>query len=98
MSNMSYCRFQNTLKDLMDCQNALEEFFTGADDSDLSADELRAAHQLVETCLSIAQLVGDQRSIDIDADDALNQSTITDIFDDINDLRSEGGQEESDDE
>lgn len=26
MSNMSYCRFHNTLLDLQDCKNALEEY------------------------------------------------------------------------
>ena len=26
MANMSYCRFHNTLADLEDCENALDEF------------------------------------------------------------------------
>ena len=28
MPNMSYCRFQNTYRDLHDCTNALEELIT----------------------------------------------------------------------
>jgi len=44
MSNMSYCRFGNTLRDLQDCVMALE------DGGDLSASELRSAMQMVETC------------------------------------------------
>lgn len=34
MSNMSYCRFQNTLGDLGDC-------YENMDDNDLSKDELK---------------------------------------------------------
>lgn len=34
MSNMSYCRFQNTLSDLQDCYNAMQE--TTTDKSDIN--------------------------------------------------------------
>jgi len=44
MANMSYCRFENTLRDLQDCVMALE------DGGDLSASELSSAMQMVETC------------------------------------------------
>jgi len=45
MSNMSYCRFENTLRDLQDCVMALE-------DSDLESggSEMEAAMQMIETC------------------------------------------------
>jgi hypothetical protein len=46
--NMSYCAFQNTLEDLRQCQEILEE------GDELSEDELRAARKLVEICRSIA--------------------------------------------
>lgn len=49
MSNMSYCRFQNTLSDLRDCADALEE-----DDEPLSSEEARAAIKLIEECFRIA--------------------------------------------
>ncbi len=46
MSNMSYCRFQNTLNDLWDCKDHLDE--------DLSDDEERARKRLIELCREIA--------------------------------------------
>ena len=48
MSNMSYCRFQNTLNDLRDCRDALEEPF-----DDLSDDEKVAALEMIEVCKEI---------------------------------------------
>jgi len=47
MPNMSYCRFQNTLNDLRDCQEHIE-------DKDLSKDELQAKHTLIDLCIDIA--------------------------------------------
>lgn len=50
MTNMGYCRFQNTLGDLEDCEQA-----EGLYDPDLlSEDERRARKQLIELCRSIA--------------------------------------------
>lgn len=39
--NMSYCRFQNTLKDLRDCYNHLH-------DKDMSDEEWKARQEIVE--------------------------------------------------
>ena len=47
MANMSYCRFQNTNQDLMDC---LENM----DDDDLSHDERVARWSLIKKCVQIA--------------------------------------------
>lgn len=47
MSNMSYCRFQNTLEDLMDCQ----EYF----DKRLSGDEMYARRKMLRICKQIAK-------------------------------------------
>jgi len=49
MSNMDYCRFQNTLGDLRDCLAALE------DNDDLSEEEARARKALVKVCAEIAE-------------------------------------------
>lgn len=46
MANMSYCRFENTLRDLMDCLNAIEE--EGLDTLE-SKYEREAAEDLVYT-------------------------------------------------
>lgn len=52
MSNMSYCRFQNTLADLEDCEKALCELIDSA--KELSKEELWAARALVDVCIAIA--------------------------------------------
>ena len=49
MSNMSYCRFENTLGDLRDCAQNL-----GAE-KPLSVDEARARKFLVRICAEILQ-------------------------------------------
>ena len=48
MGNMSYCRFQNTLEDLRDCYEHLNDFDT------LEGEEKRAAKELIKLCKSIA--------------------------------------------
>ena len=52
MSNMGYCRFENTLHDLQDCQAHIE-------DSLNSESEISARKRLIEICAEIAELVGD---------------------------------------
>ena len=47
MSNMSYCRFRNTLGDLKDCYDNME-------DAPESAEEKQARLRLVKLCKQIA--------------------------------------------
>ena len=47
MPNMSYCRFQNTLKDLRDCNTHLFD--------DLGGSERRARIELAKLCKEIAE-------------------------------------------
>ena len=47
MANMSYCRFQNTLQDLRECYEHM-------DDSDLSDEEKAARKRLAKLCDQIA--------------------------------------------
>lgn len=52
MSNMSYCRYRNTLQDLRDCRDALmnehdEDFDTSDDDSVMVREEKEARFDLV---------------------------------------------------
>lgn len=51
MSNMSYCRFQNTLSDLEDCYGALTD--------KLSQEEHNARKRLVALCADIVQAYGE---------------------------------------
>jgi hypothetical protein len=50
MSNMSYCRFSNTLADLQDCYEALRE------GKKLSQEEEKAKDHLLELCSDILHL------------------------------------------
>lgn len=60
MSNMSYCRYQNTYQDLLDCLNDLEERINneGKDDYDqsLSTSELNYCRWLVEVAEQIVEI------------------------------------------
>lgn len=47
MPNMRYCRFQNTLDDLQDCYESMNETVDGA--------ELTARNTLIRLCKSIAE-------------------------------------------
>lgn len=56
MSNMGYCRFQNTLSDLSDCLEGVREALSG---EELSNEETRAAVRLVMLCGKIVNEVAD---------------------------------------
>ena len=53
MGNMSYCRFENTLVDLQDCAEYINET------EGLSETEAQAREQLIELCRDIAEEFGD---------------------------------------
>lgn len=55
MSNMSYCRFHNTVGDFQDCVDALDEMRDGMEDSKLSRGELRKAKELVVAALELIE-------------------------------------------
>lgn len=54
MSNMSYCRFENTYRDLEDCLDAL------IDGKELSESEQRHKQWLIELCCRIAEEYGNE--------------------------------------
>lgn len=58
MGNMSYCRFRNTLGDLDDCWDHLEE-----DMDDLSDEEKMARKTLIKVCCNIAADYGNEVGI-----------------------------------
>lgn len=53
MTNMSYCRFQNTLNDLRDCHENMDE-------DGLSFDEAASRLRLIKICVEIAANYGDE--------------------------------------
>ncbi len=55
MPNMSYCRFENTLVDLRDCEQAMS---IGEPVED--GNELKAKKKLIRLCIEIAKEYGPQ--------------------------------------
>lgn len=53
MSNMSYCRFINTLEDLRGCYENMEE-------TKISEEELKARKRLISLCCDIAEDFGEE--------------------------------------
>jgi hypothetical protein len=51
MSNMGYCRFENTLPDLLDCEDHMED--------NLRSIEFQARKKLIKACVRIAEQWGD---------------------------------------
>jgi hypothetical protein len=52
--NMSYCRWENTLADLEDCYDNIE------DDHDLSEEEAKARQKTIALCVRIAENYANQ--------------------------------------
>jgi len=48
MGNMSYCRFENTVQDLKDCYDNIDET------DDLNSTEIHARKRLIKICIDIA--------------------------------------------
>lgn len=65
MSNMSYCRFENTLGDLQDCVYALEAIDEG-EAPPLSRTEARAAEQLLVLATDLAVRLSEYSRKDIE--------------------------------
>lgn len=61
MSNMSYCRFRNTLGDLKDCYEHMD-----ADIDRLSEEEKSARKRLIEICADIAMDYGNEIGLDLE--------------------------------
>lgn len=96
MSNMSYCRFQNTSSDLQDCINAVGEMIEGG--YDLDDYEQQAFQRLVKQAAELLSLVGDvvgmeveelSRKIELDGG-----SIIEDFRDSCGDAEDRAGDEE----
>ncbi|KKM99637.1 hypothetical protein LCGC14_1145860 [marine sediment metagenome] len=47
MANMSYCRFQNTVKDLFDCYESFDDY--------VSEEEAQARTRMYNLCLKITE-------------------------------------------
>ncbi len=81
MGNMSYCKFQNTDQDLLDCQETLESLFNGDTEEPLSREELSAAKRLVIRCTAIVNLFVEYEGLDSAAD--VDEKVIYEVLDEI---------------
>lgn len=61
MSNMSYCKFENTYHDLLDCRDSINE--------KLSVSENKYRKRLVELCEEITSEFIDENNIESDEDE-----------------------------
>ena len=62
MANMSYCRFENTYRDLNDC-------YRNIDNTDLSKTEIAARRKLIELCQLIAEVADPELEMDEEEED-----------------------------
>ena len=57
MANMSYCRFENTYSDLLDCKQALDDVVY--DGEEISEREMRYAKKMRELCEEFLDIFND---------------------------------------
>lgn len=70
MTNMSYCRFENTLGDLKDCAEQIELLLDGEPEADRVTDprERRSRLELIELCFDVVARFQDE-GVEPDAND-----------------------------
>ena len=83
MSNMSYCRFGNTLDDLEDCRDAMQ----GVDKyyqckKDLSDNEFSSMERLIDVCREITEMYDNEEIVLFGDGDKTDASSIEDDDDD----------------
>ncbi len=72
MSNMSYCRFENTASDLADCCEALGGMIEGTEEIP-SRSELKAMMRLVAQAAQLIELVNQVLPMEADVDDVVDE-------------------------
>lgn len=73
MSNMSYCRYRNTLTDLRDCADDLEQRAGGMAADELSREEFEAACRLLARAQSMLGTIRNAVDVYGEADLTLDQ-------------------------
>lgn len=95
MSNMSYCRFQNTAGDFADCLSALSDRIEGQDGGQLSPEELAAAKRLASDAAEMLALLADFGGLDLEDELAAHGDLTRVDFDAALDAVNEVEQEEA---
>lgn len=69
MTNMSYCRFENTLHDLIDCHDQLEAMSRNDTFTEMTSQRERVARlAFIKQVLETADLLRDAMKVDADDD------------------------------
>lgn len=97
MSNMSYCRFQNTNQDFRECADILIEMVDGDTHDVLSRDELEAAQRLAAKAVELVLRLAEDAGLDIGDLDQL-ESGIKETIKDLNDKTREAMETEEPEE
>lgn len=97
MANMSYCRFENTYRDLQDCHEFLEPFlYNERECGDLSDTEAQYAAHLIHTAQEIVELVRGMVTTDLEDDQPLSQADIQAIIAKANEKAKANDENEED--
>lgn len=82
MSNMSYCRFENTGRDLADCEEALSEMIDNPQECEpVNRYEMEAAPRLFDSAANILSMLADVLGASITLTDADGREMELDRFD-----------------
>jgi hypothetical protein len=87
MTNMSYCRFENTLADLRDCYEQIESLLEGDPETEqvTSDRERKARIALIELCFDVVARFEDEG---VEADDNDLQGAIRDAVEQADEVCS----------
>lgn len=69
MANMSYCRFENTYRDLVDCKESMTDFAEEQEEGPLSKSEKAFTARLIEVCREIVELADMDKEDGVDVDE-----------------------------
>lgn len=81
MSNMSYCRFENTLADFLDCVNEFNDMING-ESKPLKGSERKSALTLLKEAVELISSVAEYSNIELN--DLLDDTKLETAFDNIN--------------
>lgn len=97
MANMSYCRFENTNRDLADCEKMIQIMIDEPMSSNtLGDEELFAAKKLATRCLNIVRMLAEVGGLQLQDD--LSTSDLDEAVQQLNDTNENPDEDDQDDE
>lgn len=83
MSNMSYCRYENTLQDLRDCFGDMQERAETDELEPLSQSEEDAKASLINLCQKIVDLASEEEELDEPSREVLSHEARTVVISEL---------------